>query len=532
MRIAAEDIEVPVRTLQTRHKTTPNMKQLASTLLLLICLLSLNAQTFEERIFEIQSDKDLLGGCALVFCQDSVIARVPFGTANLTSNTSFNADTPVRIASISKLVTALAVIHLSENTDSFSIDADISNYLGFTVSNPSFPNTSITARMLLSHQSSIIDGSQYSAFLSATYSNPSIPSISELITPGGAYYSSDIFNSIQPGTYFNYSNLNYGILGTIIEGVSGERFDDYCKNHLFEPMGLNASYDVSDLENINDLAAIYRKFNGVWEAQVDDFSGVSPGPGNSLGYQIGTNGLRFAPQGGLRISANDLAKIMQLFLNNGMSNGNQIISANGIASMMNNEWLFDGSNGNNYFGLFQSWGLGVHRSNTATSDLVFSNTDLLFGHPGEAYGLVSDAYISPELNGGFVFFTNGCGAGYTVPANSAYYTVELDVFEAIEDHVDFTLCGTTGIDAIIQKENIQGYPNPAASFIEIPLIHPGNNVLVLKVIDDLGKLVFESPIQNTEVLRLDISTFAPGHYLFQIHNVENGQLSTGKFVKK
>lgn len=185
MRIAAEDIQVSMKTLQTRHKTTQNMKQLASTLLLLICLLSLNAQTFEERIFEIQSDKDLLGGCALVFCQDSIISSVPFGTANLASNTSFNANTPIRIASISKLVTALAVIHLSENTDSFSIDADISNYLGFTVSNPSFPNTSITARMLLSHQSSIIDGSQYSAFLSATYSNPSIPSISELITPVG-----------------------------------------------------------------------------------------------------------------------------------------------------------------------------------------------------------------------------------------------------------------------------------------------------------------------------------------------------------
>lgn len=38
--------------------------------------------------------------------------------------------------------------------------------------------------------------------------------------------------------------------------------------------------------------------------------------------------------------------------------------------------------------------------------------------------------------------------------------------------------------------------------------------------------------EEIEVLRLDISTFAPGHYMFQIHNIENGQLSTGKFVKK
>ncbi|MDG1158915.1 MAG: T9SS type A sorting domain-containing protein [Flavobacteriales bacterium] len=200
--------------------------------------------------------------------------------------------------------------------------------------------------------------------------------------------------------------------------------------------------------------------------------------------------------------------------------------------MMNSEWLYDGSNGNNYFGLFQSWGLGVHRSNTATSDQIFSNTELLFGHPGEAYGLVSDAYISPELNGGFVFFTNGCGAGYTVPANSAYYTAELDAFEAIEDHVDFTLCGTTGINAIIQKKTIEAYPNPAASFIEIPLTNPSNSLLILKVTDDLGKLVFEAQTKNSEVLRVDISAFAGGNYLFQVQSLENGQLSTGKFVKK
>ncbi len=488
------------------------MKQITPyiTALLLLIVQFSTAQGLEERISQVQSDHDLLGGCVLTFCGDDVIASVPFGTANVSSNQPFTADTPIRIASISKLVTALAVMHLSENSNSFSLDADISNYLGFQLVNPSYPNTPITARMLLSHRSSIIDGSQYGAFLSSTFSNATVPPISELITVDGDFYSSDNFIIIQPGTYFNYSNLNYGILGTIVEGVSGLRFDEYCKTYLFEPMNLNASFGVNDLDNLDDLAVIYRKFNGIWEAQVDDYGGVAPGAGNLVGYQIGSNALRFSPQGGLRISANDLAKIMQLMMNEGTFEGNTIITSPSIQAMSNNEWTFTGNNGNNYYGLFQSWGLGVHRSNTSTSDGIFSGTEAWNGHPGEAYGLVSDAYISTNLNAGFLFFTNGCGAGYTVPSNSAYYTVELDVFNAIEEENDFILCSPIDVNEQQLTTSIL-YPNPNSGDFHLEL----NTPATCEVHDLLGNLVFRKDLE-AGVNDLAMSTLQTGIYVLMV----------------
>jgi CubicO group peptidase (beta-lactamase class C family) len=491
-----------------------------------------NAQNLESQVMQIQNDHDLLGGCVLVFCPDDVVQSIPFGTANLSSNIEFTANTPIRIASISKLVTALAVIHLSENSGSFILDADISNYLGFQVVNPSFPNTPITARMLLSHQSSIIDGSQYSPFLSSTFANATVPSISELITEDGSFYSSDIFNSIEPGTYFNYSNLNYGILGTIVEGVSGLRFDEYCKTYLFEPMNLNASFSVNDLDDLNELAVIYRKFNGVWESQVDDYGGISPGQGNLTNYAIGSNALRFSPQGGLRISANDLAQIMQLFLNEGYHNGVEIISSGSIASMIDNEWTFNGSNGNNYFGLFQSWGLGVHRSNTSTSDMIFGGNNLLFGHPGEAYGLVSDAYVSFDLNGGFIFFTNGCGAGYTVPSNSAYYTVELDVFQAIDENDSFGQCAPVNIDENMSGEEIHIFPNPAGEHIEILLEDLQGELLEISIYDVSGKKVLEIEHRGENNPIVQLEGMKAGNYVVYINSPGTGQKWSVQLIKE
>lgn len=74
--------------------------------------------------------------------------------------------------------------------------------------------------MLLSHQSSMGQGSQYDNFLNATYAGQltgQFPSAFDLLDPNGAFYSEDIWEKKAPGTYFSYSNVNYGLIGTLIE---------------------------------------------------------------------------------------------------------------------------------------------------------------------------------------------------------------------------------------------------------------------------------------------------------------------------
>ena len=240
----------------------------------------------------------------------------------------------------------------------------------------------------------------------------------------------------KPGIYFNYCNLNYGIIGTIIEKISGLRFDAYCAEFIFKPLGINATFNVSTITNINNLATIYRKVDDLWTPQTDNFNGIPPVFENINNYVVGTNAIRFAPQGGLRISATDLSKIFSIFLNEGKYQKYPIISKASIKAMISSQWKFDSTNGDNANGLFRNWGLGIHLiTNTKGNDEIFAGDVNLFGHSGDAYGLVSDAFVDINKGIGFVFITNGSGKAYAPSDSSSFYAIEKDVFNLITPYL-------------------------------------------------------------------------------------------------
>jgi len=408
----------------------------------------------------------MMGCSVVVFCKNGIIENISLGTADHTRNIDMSVDSKYRIASVSKTITAIAAMQLAEQ-NLLDLDEDISSILGYTVQNPNNPNVAITTRMLLSHTSTIIDGSTYNSFLGATTNNYPIPNLSEILTLTGSYYSAGQFNNTIPGNYFNYSNINYVILGTIIEKISKQRFDIYCKLNILDPLELEASFNVSDFGDINQIAVLYRKPSGVWTAQADNFQGDPPEFIDISNYIPGTNGGRFGPQGGLRCSAQDLATIFLCLFNEGTFNNITILSQESVVSMLNNEWSFSGNNGNNYFGLFRSWGLGIHRiTSTAGNDIALPGSTSMFGHTGEAYGLVSDAYFDTIRKVGFIFLTNGVGLGYQSNNNSVFYTVEQQVFSAIENHGNISSCASANLFNENSK-SFEIFPNPCQNQFEI-----------------------------------------------------------------
>ena len=94
---------------------------------------------------------------AVAFDRQSIRPVLAEGEADRATHRLVNADDPVRIASISKLVTALGVLRLVD-AGKLELDRDVSDYLGYPVRNPAFPGKVITLRLLLSHQSSLLDG--------------------------------------------------------------------------------------------------------------------------------------------------------------------------------------------------------------------------------------------------------------------------------------------------------------------------------------------------------------------------------------
>lgn len=374
-----------------------------------------------------------MGMTVLAFAKDSVIYCGNFGMADYNRGIPITDSTVFRIASISKSVTATAFMMLYDQ-GLVGLDDDISEILEFNITNPHYQSDPITPRMLLGHTSSLRDGSGYNSFLSATYNNTIPPHLSSLLVPGGAYYTSNIW-STNPVGYFTYANINYGVLATVIEKISGQRFDFFVRENIFEPLGMTASFNIHDLPNPDNVAVLYRKQGGNWVPQADNYNGVFPPPRDLSAYTPGNNGFIFGPQGGLRVSARDLAKFMHVHINGGSYQNVRIVNDTIIDRMHASHWKINGCNGNTYGGLFMSWGLGVHLATAIPgNDVVFPGMEMV-GHPGEAYGLISDMYFNRNERQGVIFITNGSAYSYSTGNNSMFYTVEEDVFTLLKDSV-------------------------------------------------------------------------------------------------
>ncbi len=375
------------------------------------------------KLNQIKSLRSAVGMSVAVIKGDSIVYSKGFGLRDVTRNLPADDSTVYRIASISKMVTATALMTLNDQ-GWINLDADISNYLGFTLRNPNFPNDIITTRMVLSHTAGLRDGTGYDGFLNATYNQSPPPHLKSLLQSGGQYYTANMWSStLRPSAnYFSYANINFGVIGTIIENISGQRFDIFCRDNVFIPLGIDGGFNVRNVANVNNVAVLYRKSGGSWVPQTDNYQGAYPPAPNLSNYVIGTNGVIFAPQGGVRTSVNGLAKFMIMHMNGGVLNEARLLSDSSAAMMQNPRWVYNGSNGFNYYGIFNAYGLGCSR----TADLLPGET--LYGHPGEAYGLISDLYFSKVKDYGIIFMTNGAiwGSG----TYSGWYNMEEEVFKA------------------------------------------------------------------------------------------------------
>lgn len=473
-------------------------------------VLCLNVSAQEMTLDNVWESNELMGMSVLFVCNGEIAEIHNFGLKDHTRQLAIDDSTMYRIASISKAITATGAMVLANN-GILDLDADISDYLGFTARNPLYPEAVVTVRMLLSHQGSIQDGDGYYSFLNATYaSDTDLPDIQELLDPEGAYFTSNVWRTEQPGTWFTYSNLNYGVLATVMEAAAGQRFDLLMEDILFEPMGLACTYNVGHIENIDNLAVLYRNQGG-WTPQVDNFQGNAPDGPPLTDYTPGGNGLRFAPQGGLRSSIHDLGRLMQMHLTEGYDpiTNQQLISPATLQLMHETQWTDNGSNGDDYFNLFNSWAHGLHRI-TDTGDTVFPNEGSvgLIGHPGEAYGLISDWYFDNETGNGFAFMTNGSWDGFAFGDISSWYSLEEEVFEVVEDFL-FTMCTTSMLEAP-SNASLTVYPNPAQPGERVEVGTTGNQA---RIIDLQGKLLFDVPVEHGQMVVPNLNS---GSYLIAL----------------
>lgn len=342
---------------------------------------------------------------AVSFDRNRIRPVLAEGEADRATHRLVTADDPVRIASISKLVTALGVLRLVD-AGKLDLDRDVSGYLGYRFRNPAFPDRKITLRLLLSHQSSLLDGAD-------RYIIPLGESLQQRLTDPALWDTAH-----PPGSgWFHYTNLNFPVVASVMERVTGERFDRLMQRLVLRPLRLDACFNWSGCSATATGRAVVL-YRATGEVAKDDLSGALPaclvvpasdGSCDLSSYELGTNGALFSPHGGLRISMRDLAKIGRLLARRGQG----FLSRKSFAELSAPQWRFDGRNGvgedSTASGFFCGYGLAVQSigaGGPGCHDDLFGDGRTRVGHAGDAYGLRSGLWIDPVTGRGLAFFTS------------------------------------------------------------------------------------------------------------------------------
>jgi CubicO group peptidase (beta-lactamase class C family) len=360
----------------------------------------------------------------VTFDRHGVTSARATGLADIAANRPVTVDDPARIASISKLVAAIAVLRLVEQ-HKLDLDADVSTLLGWNLRNPAFPDTPITLRLLLSHRSSLTDNVDYVLPLDAD--------MRKILADPKAWDAGH-----APGSWFHYTNFNFPVIAGVMERATGERFDVLMQRLVLAPLKLDACYNWATCTPATASRAAVQYRDG--KAVRDDNKGAMPacpvtpasdGSCDLTRWQPGVNGAIFAPQGGLRISMRGLAKIGRLLLGDGRVDGVRLLSPQSIALLESPLWVFNGqngagANGDTDDGFTCSYGLAVTFLATRASgcrDDPFGDGHRRFGHAGDAYGLKSGLWIDPATRTGIAYFATDVPARPRA-AQSAYTPAE------------------------------------------------------------------------------------------------------------
>lgn len=352
------------------------------------------------------------------------------GWADIEGKRAISADDPVRIASISKLVTALGVMRLVE-AGQLDLDADVSDTLGWRLRHPQFPDTPITLRLLLSHRASLTDAAGY-------YAVPLGGQVSELLADPRAWDAKH-----APGTFFRYANIDFPLIASVMEKATGERFDQLMDRLIIKPLKLSACFNWASCDQAT-LARAVVLYDAEHTPVRDDLHGQRPecpvvaasdGNCDLSRWRAGDNGALFSPQGGLRISANDLSKIGRLLLNQGEVDGVRLLSPASVQALTQVQWQYRAGNGMTSEeddsgpggrGFVCRYALAVmHLATQAPGchDDPFGDGRQRIGHSGSAYGLLSGLWIDPQRGEGVVYFVTGMPEA-RAGGHSAYSAIE------------------------------------------------------------------------------------------------------------
>ena len=281
--------------------------------------------------------KDLAGAVTLVARKGKVVHFAAHGSTDFEANKPMRTDTLFRMASMTKPITAVAVLMLMEEGKlmlSDPVSKFIPEFKDPKVAMWNLPNDArgagvrlatadreVTLQHILTHTAGLAvstDGPAGEYYRAANLTQGRI-SLDEYSKRAGA-----LPLNFQPGTQWQYtSTVGFAVLGRVVEIVSGLNLDQFFKQRIFTPLGMNNTFFNIPANRMSDVAPVYTR-NG------QNLVKQNPAPPPPPGVEF------YSGAGGLTGTAEDYLQFCQMLLNGGQWNGARILSRKSVELMTDN----------------------------------------------------------------------------------------------------------------------------------------------------------------------------------------------------
>lgn len=182
-----------------------------------------------------------LNGVVLYAEGGQILLKKAYGWRDLVrQKDSLRVEDQFQLASVSKMFTAEAIM-LLRSQGKLDYDDDVKKYI------PEFPYEGITIRNLLNHRSGL---SRYETLADEQWPDRGVPIHNEDVIQLYVKHHPSPYN--QPDVTFHYSNINYALLASVIERITGQPFENFMKEQVFDPLGMDHSY-IYSLRNTSRL---------------------------------------------------------------------------------------------------------------------------------------------------------------------------------------------------------------------------------------------------------------------------------------
>ena len=187
-----------------------------------------------DKVFSNQH-KAGMNGVVLYAEQGQIIYEKAFGYRDLNKRhkDSLRIDDAFQLSSDSKMFTAEAIMLLKAQ-GKLDYDDDVRKYI------PELPYEGVTIRQLLTHRSGL---PRYDSMADKYWPDRKKPFSNEALIKMLSEKRPKVYGA--PDAAYFYNNINYALLASVVERVSGERFEDFMREHIFEPCGMEHSYIYS-----------------------------------------------------------------------------------------------------------------------------------------------------------------------------------------------------------------------------------------------------------------------------------------------